>query len=51
MVIGVIAPLFVKLIQAVREWVVPAVVTAAVAGAAQLAMHLPIPPHLQQPPL
>lgn len=50
-VIGVGAPLlFVALIQEVREWVEPAVVTAAVVGAAQLVMPLP-PPPLPQPPL
>lgn len=48
-VIGVGTPLvLVALIQEAKEWAEPAAVTAAVVGAAQLAMPLPPPP---QPPL
>lgn len=51
-VIGVEAPLaLVELIQDVREWVEPAVVTAAVVEVAQQATPLLLPPLPQQLPL
>lgn len=52
MEIGVEAPLVLEeLIQEVKEWEDPAVVTAAVVGAAQLVIPLPPPPLPPQPPL